>query len=45
LATTTTTDSQQLQLVIINRIYRHLGDFDFEFNYSQVQWETGDASG
>jgi LPXTG-site transpeptidase (sortase) family protein len=33
------------QLVIINRDDRHLGDFDFEFNYSQVQWETGDASG
>lgn len=21
------------------------GDFDFEFNYDQIQWETGDASG
>jgi LPXTG-site transpeptidase (sortase) family protein len=33
------------QLVIINRDDRHAGDFDFEFNYSQIQWETGDASG
>ena len=33
------------QLVIINRDDRAVGDFDFEFNYSQVQWETGDASG
>jgi LPXTG-site transpeptidase (sortase) family protein len=33
------------QLVIINRDDRNVGDFDFEFNYSQVQWETGDASG
>lgn len=33
------------QLVIINRDDRNPEDFDFEFNYAQIQWETGDASG
>lgn len=33
------------QLVIIDRSDRNPGDFDIEFNYDQVQWETGDASG
>ena len=33
------------QLVIIDRSDRAPGDFDFEFNYGQIQWETGDASG
>jgi LPXTG-site transpeptidase (sortase) family protein len=33
------------QLVIINRDDRATNDFDFEFNYSQIQWETGNASG
>ena len=33
------------QLVIINRSDIAPGDFDFEFNYDQIQWETGDASG
>jgi len=33
------------QLVIIDRSDRGAGDFDFEFNYDQIQWETGDASG
>ncbi len=32
------------QLVIIDRSDRNPGDFDIEFNYDQVQWETGDAS-
>jgi hypothetical protein len=32
------------QLVLINRSDRNAGDFDIEFNYDQVQWETGDAS-
>lgn len=32
------------QLVLINRSDRDPGDFDIEFNYDQVQWETGDAS-
>ncbi|MGA2245800.1 MAG: nidogen-like domain-containing protein [Verrucomicrobiota bacterium] len=33
------------QLVLIDRSDRNPGDFDIEFNYDQVQWETGDASG
>jgi Tol biopolymer transport system component len=33
------------QLVLIDRGDRGAGDFDIEFNYDQIQWETGDASG
>ncbi|MHC5060292.1 MAG: InlB B-repeat-containing protein [Planctomycetota bacterium] len=32
------------QLILIDRSDRMLGSFDIEFNYEQVQWETGDAS-
>lgn len=33
------------QVVLIDRSDIGIGDFDMEFNYAQVQWETGDASG
>lgn len=33
------------QLVLIDRSDTSAGNFDFEFNYDQIQWETGDASG
>jgi len=33
------------QLVMIDRSDRAPGDFDIEFNYGQLLWETGDASG
>ncbi len=34
------------QLLIVNRPDTGTaGDFDFYFNYNQIQWETGDASG
>ena len=33
------------QLILINRSDRKPGDFDIEFNYDQIKWETGDASG
>jgi hypothetical protein len=33
------------QLVLIDRSDIAAGDFDFEFNYSQIEWETGGASG
>jgi hypothetical protein len=33
------------QLVIIDRSDISPGDFDFEFNYDKIEWETGDASG
>lgn len=32
------------QLVITDRSDINAGDFDFEFNYDKVQWETGDAT-
>ena len=32
------------QLVLIDRGDTGVGNFDFEFNYNQTQWETGDAS-
>ncbi len=33
------------QLVLMDRSARTNGDFDLEFNYAQLQWEAGDASG
>ena len=33
------------QLVMIDRSDIAPGDFDFEFNYQQIQWESGEASG
>ncbi len=33
------------QLVLIDRSDVGTGDFDIEFNYAQIQWETGDLSG
>lgn len=33
------------QLLLIERGDRNHGDFDIEFNYNQIEWETGDASG
>jgi hypothetical protein len=33
------------QLVLIDRSDTGAGNFDFEFNYNQIQWETGDVSG
>ncbi|PKN65663.1 MAG: VPLPA-CTERM sorting domain-containing protein [Deltaproteobacteria bacterium HGW-Deltaproteobacteria-12] len=32
------------QLIITERSDIAAGDFDFEFNYDKIQWETGDAS-
>jgi len=32
------------QLIIVDRSEVNTGDFDFEFNYDKIQWETGDAS-
>jgi len=32
------------QLVLIDRSDRAPGDFDMEFNYETINWETGDAS-
>jgi uncharacterized protein (TIGR03437 family) len=33
------------QVVLYDRSDTGAGNFDIEFNYDQVQWETGDASG
>lgn len=33
------------QVVLIEQGRRGSGNFDIEFNYSRIQWETGDASG
>ena len=33
------------QVVLIDRSDVGAGDFDIEFNYAKIQWETGDASG
>ncbi len=33
------------QLLLIDRSDIAAGDFDIEFNYDQMQWNTGDASG
>jgi len=32
-------------VILINRSDRAAGDFDIEYNYGQIQWETGDVSG
>jgi hypothetical protein len=32
------------QVILIDRSDVGPGDFDIEFNYNQIQWETGDAS-
>lgn len=33
------------QLIIVDRSDTGAGNFDFEFNYDSIQWETGSASG
>jgi hypothetical protein len=41
-------NTQQLdafQVVLVDRSDTGTGNFDIEFNYGQIQWETGDASG
>jgi hypothetical protein len=34
----------KFQIVLIDRSDRARGDFDFELNYDQIQWEAGDLS-
>ena len=33
------------QVVLVDRSETGAGNFDIEFNYAKIQWETGDASG
>jgi hypothetical protein len=39
------TNRNFFQLVLIDRSDIAAGDFDIEFNYEQIEWETGTASG
>ena len=41
----THTKFNSFQVVLIDRSDVAAGDFDIEFNYDSIQWETGDASG
>lgn len=43
-SSTSHTNRNSFQLVIIDRSDIAAGDFDFEFNIDQVQWEAGTAS-
>ena len=40
-----TDKTNSFQLILINRSDTGAGNFDIEFNYDRIQWETGDASG
>jgi hypothetical protein len=40
-----TTSLNSFQLVLIERFDTGAGNFDFEFNYGSILWETGQASG
>lgn len=40
-----TDKTNSFQLVLVERADQHPGDFDIEFNYARIAWETGDASG
>src|SRR4029077_13580912 len=35
----------KFELILVDRSDRAANDFDIVFNYDQIQWETGDASG
>ena len=39
------TNRNSFQLVLIDRTDTGAGNFDIEFNYDQIQWESGEASG
>lgn len=44
-SSTSRTVRNHFQVIIINRSDIGSGDFDIEFNYDQIQWEAGGASG
>ncbi|MDZ7751811.1 MAG: nidogen-like domain-containing protein [Gammaproteobacteria bacterium] len=44
-SSTTQTNRNSFQLILVDRSDIAAGDFDFIFNYDQIQWETGEASG
>lgn len=39
------TKRNSFQLILVDRSDVSSGDFDFIFNYDQIEWETGNASG
>ncbi len=39
------TNRNSFQLILVDRSDIAAGDFDMVFNYDQIQWETGEASG
>jgi hypothetical protein len=43
--TAATGTANSFQLVMIDRSDTGAGNFDFEFNFDTIHWETGDASG
>lgn len=44
-SSTSHTNRNHFQVIIIDRSDIAAGDFDIEFNYDQIQWEAGEASG
>lgn len=44
-SSTAHTNRNFFQLVLIDRADTGAGNFDFEYNYRQIQWESGQASG
>lgn len=40
-----TSKTNDFQLIIVDRSDTGVGNFDFEFNYRKVTWETGSSSG
>jgi hypothetical protein len=43
-SSTSHTKRNDFQLVLVDRSDTGTGNFDIEFNYEQIEWETGDAS-
>lgn len=43
-SSTSHTNRNSFQLVLVDRSDINPGDFDIEFNYDQIEWETGGAS-
>ena len=44
-SSTSHTNRNSFQLILVDRSDIGAGDFDFIFNYDQIQWEAGTASG
>jgi hypothetical protein len=44
-SSTSHTNRNHFQVILIDRSDIAAGDFDIEFNYDQIQWEAGTASG